>query len=476
MLQNAGGRVVSFFCQLVIAAILSPSDFGVIGLAFTVSSVAALLGNFGLDTVLLQRHKTMRLWIVPTFWFSFVLGLLALLVVLALGPIAARIYHLPAVVPLAAIIAIGMPLSGLGTLPYALMRSRLQFRLLAAIGFADLMLIQTLTIAFALAGFGAYSFALPLPIVATLRTAAVWALARPDLSGLFRNIGRIRYLMNSSLAVFATAVLQCAIGQGDYVLLGVMGSEVSVGVYFFAFKMASQPLLLLASSLSNVLFPVLSRLRNSPEAQASAAFRASKLLGLLIMPVAFLQAALIAPAIHVFFASKWNASIPPMQILSVGLGFDAIAWVASTLVTASRGFWRQFYFTLGLAPAFFILATIGGWSGSPTSMAIAVAGYYTVCTPAYTCIIFRSGGVPIGNTVRLYLVPAILSTISIGAALWLTDRMALRSDILQIAVISCLGMGSYAALLRICDVAGFKELEGFVRQILGSRVRQVAAA
>ena len=90
--------------------------------------------------------------------------------------------------------------------------------------------------------------------------------------------------------------------------------------------MAAQPLQLMASSLSNVLFPTLSTLRNTPRQQGQAGFRAAKILGLAIMPSAALQAALIGPAIHLFFPDhKWDDSIQLIQVLSIGLGFNAIA-------------------------------------------------------------------------------------------------------------------------------------------------------
>ena len=96
-----------------------------------------------------------------------------------------------------------------------------------------------------------------------------------------------------------------------------------------------------AGNLSSALFPALSHMRTDPRAQSEAAFKAAKFMSLVIMPLAFLQAAVIEPAIYVLFRDKWDAAIPLMQILSVALGFDAVAWVAGTLQVAKRGFWKQ---------------------------------------------------------------------------------------------------------------------------------------
>ena len=468
--QNAGGRVVGFLAQLVIAAILSPADFGVIGLAYTVSTFGAMLTNYGVESVLLQRQKTLGLWIVPAFWYSFGVGTLGFILVLILGPIAGRIYHMPQVALLAAVIGISIPVTALATIPSVLLRARFQFRAIAGIGLAETLLIQGLTIGLALAGYGALSFALPLPIVAILRTAVVWSLPRPAMAGLFSRIGRVKYLMNSSMVVFCTGVVQSAISQGGYIVLGVLGNEVAVGVYFFAFKLASQPLMLMAISLSNVLFPALSHMRSAPVAQGAAAFRAAKLLGLLIMPMAFLQAAVIEPAMHVFFASKWDASIPLMQILSIALGFDAISWVAGTLVTAQRAFRRQFIYVLSCAPPFFVLVTIGGWNGSALGVALGVAVHYMLVSPTYSYFVFRRCGIGLGSLATIYLRPAAIAALGVAAALGASSALHIHSDLVRIASISAVFSVVYLALLRMADADGFKDAQSLIAQMLIRRI------
>lgn len=472
--QSFGGRAVAFLSQLVLAAILSPRDFGVIGLAYTVSAIGATLANFGVDTVLLQRQATIRFWIVPAFWFSFALGMVGLLGVAVVGPFAAQAYGNPDVALLAVIIAVGIPISALGTIPTVVLRARFQFRTLAGIGFCEILAIQGMTIALALAGFGPFAFVIPLPTVALIRTISVWLLARIPVPRVLRGVSRIKYLLSSSIAVFGTSIVQSGISQGGYVVLGLFGNETAVGVYFFAFKMASQPLLLMAMSLSSVLFPALSHLRNSPVEQGAAAIRAARLLALMIMPIAFLQAGLIEPAIHLFFESKWDASIPLMQILSIALGFDAVAWVAGTLVAAQRGFLRQFLYISATAVPFAFLVFLGGRNGSALELTMGIAAFYILITPIYSYVVFRSSTVGIGPLIVLYLRPAALAAIGVGAAVLLAAMLGINGDIPRIIAISALGLATYAVLLRLFDASGFAMAMSLVKQML-ARGQRVAA-
>lgn len=297
-----------------------------------------------------------------------------------------------------------------------------------------------------------------------------------DMSGLFKKLGRIKYLMNSSLAVFGTGVIQSAISQGDYIVLGIFGNAPTVGVYFFAFKMASQPLLMMAMSLSNVLFPALSHLRNSPAAQNDAAIRAAKLLGLLIMPIAFLQCGLIEPAIHIFFPHKWDASIPLMQVLSVALGFDGIAWVASSLVSAQRGFTRQFLYVAAFAPPFFIMIVIGGWNGSALGVALAVAAYYVFVTPIYSYVAFRRGGMRVTTLLSLYVPPAVMAAAALGGAIGVADAVGVHQNIARIVIISIIMAALYTAILRVIDVEGYRDITLMLSKMLNRMPRAARLA
>ncbi len=76
---------------------------------------------------------------------------------------------------------LAIPLTALANVPCILLRAQLRFRDLAMVGGAEVVGVQVLTVAFAAARMGPYSFVLPLPIVALIRTAALWLMTRPPI-------------------------------------------------------------------------------------------------------------------------------------------------------------------------------------------------------------------------------------------------------------------------------------------------------
>jgi PST family polysaccharide transporter len=72
--QNVVARVCGLFSQLVLAVLLRPADFGLIGLTYTVTIIASTITSIGIEDVVLQRKRALHLWSGPAFWISLGLG------------------------------------------------------------------------------------------------------------------------------------------------------------------------------------------------------------------------------------------------------------------------------------------------------------------------------------------------------------------------------------------------------------------
>lgn len=458
LLPSLSGRLASFFSQLVLARLLMPEAFGQIGMAYTVTTLAGALISFGIDDVLLQRLRTFQMWASPAFWSSLALSLLGMVIMLAAAPFAGRLYHSPDLFGLVGILALTLPISALSTVPYVKLRASMDFRFLATYTSIEMVLIQVASIALAALGFGAFSFVLPAPVAAAVKAVVFWRKAPTRIRPRFRR-KQMNHFVNSGFLVLGTRLIIEAVNQGDYIVLGLMATDTVLGVYFFAFRLAAQPLRMLAGNFGAVLFPAFTQLRAEPERQEAAALRASRMLAFIVTPVCFLQAALAAPALHLMFGARWNGAIPLVQILSVGLPGDAVAWVAGALLVARREFYRDFIYLCVFSPPFFVFVLIGAYLGSSLGVAIAVALYYALVKPINSWMVFRSS-MGWRDFVEIYIAPPVITGAAIGAvyAISLVPALAAR-PIAQIATIVALSPLVYVALLRLL-------VAGILREIL----------
>jgi PST family polysaccharide transporter len=454
--QTAASRVVQALSQIVLAWLLTPADFGEVSLALAVAAIVSAFFGLGLEDVLLQRHRALRLWAPTVFRLSLAIGLLGGLALLAAAPVAALIYGQPNLAGLIAVAALGAPIGSLETVPGTILRSRLDFRVLALAALGEAVAAGGLSILLAALGFGPYSLVLPSPVAAAGRVFVLWRLAKPcvRLTGSRR---RWRLLMPSASASLGGRLLLTLMGQADYMILGLVAREVELGIYYFAFKVAVQPLRMLAGSLSSVLFPALVHYRDDAARQLDAALLASQVLSVIVMPACFLQAALAGPVLHLFFGAKWDAAEPLIQLLSIGFAFDASSWAAGAFLISRGEFRRGFRYTSIAAPIFFAFVAAGALAHGALGVATAVAAFYVLAQPESCYFIFTRARLhaatrarPVGwrDVARIYAAPVLLGAASVAAAAALARALD-GADWFQLCVVPPVALAIYAPLVRL---------------------------
>ncbi len=477
--QSAVQRFVSFGSQLALAALLRPADFGLIGLATGIAGIVQSMTDVGVEEVLVRRRRRFDIWCAAAFWTMLALLSASGLAIAAIAPFAAIAYHAPGLRGLLLVLAISMPLGAFSVVRGVALRAELRFGFLAAWGSTESLLQALLTVGFAAGGLGAYSFVLPVPIVTVARATAframwrrpvvVWRLPRPRLW---------RSLIGVSGVTFASKLCMSMIGQGDYVTLGLIAGHAAVGEYWFGFRLAAQPLFILAGNLSGVLFPTLVTLDRDRARQGEAAFKASRLLSTLVMPAAFCQAAIAAPLIDQFFARNWSGSVPVIQLLSVGLGFDAVSWIAGSLLAARGEFSTLLRRLVVQLPVFLLLAAAGARTDGAVGTAASVAFYYVATQPIFVWSVFRTLGVKPRAIASLYLKPAALGAVAVGAGMLAASLLPHGFRIERAVLIAVVTIALYAPLLRWLQPEVAIEIADRIRPFAGRlpRIRTGSSA
>jgi O-antigen/teichoic acid export membrane protein len=448
LVLNMAGRLGALLSQLVLARLLIPEDFGVIGLAYTFISFFTALTNFGVEDIFQQRRSGMYLWTTQAFVLSLGAATIGAIAMAICSPIAASVFHDARVANVIRILAISLPLTALSTVPQARLKSALQFRFVAIYGVVELIVSQFATIVLAWCGWGALSFAAPVPVLAAVRALIMWYKASIPLRPLDRAKGWNRMLARATSVLGLTVMIAC-IQQGDYFILGIFSTPHVVGIYFFAFKLAAMPMLMLASNFNSVLRPTLILLHGDAERQRNMALRTAELLGLLTVPLCFMQAALAGPGLTLLVGTRWSEAIPLIQILSIGLPLDAVAWPAGSLLEARGKFSTSLRYQLVSAPFFFIFVFIGALAGGAIGVAIGVTTYYILHPIYLTIVVFRDNGVSIGRILSCFYAPVLLAGLPIWGA-YAISKLSIFHDklILQMCIITLTGGAGYLIALR----------------------------
>src|SRR3954466_4536817 len=410
-------KLINCAAQVVLAYLVSPDDFGVVGLAYTITTFIQVIEQAGVGDVLVQR-KNFRFWVVPAFWLATGMGLLSSVLIVAAAPLASAVYRNEQLFWILLILAPSSIPNAFMAIPRAQMSRDLQFRALAMVNLASLTMRVVLTVMFAAMGLGAFSFVIPVPIVNIVTAAFLWWWVRPPWS-LSPQLKKWRFLIGDSTRILIAELQRAFIDQSDNMMLGLFRSVREVGLYVFGFNFSIQILQLLVFNLMNVLFPALTKLNKQPQLQYQGFMKAQRILAMVGISSCLLQAAVAGPLTYLLLKPKWLPSIEVMQILCIGMALRMVGGSAYALLKSQGRFrailWNRWGFVVLQVVGLILVLSLGG---RMDAVAIVVAVVSTLIGPVTFYISILPYGAGWREVADVLWRPLVSGLISVGAA-WL---------------------------------------------------------
>lgn len=444
LMQTIGAKPLTLLGQLILAKLLLNEQWGLVGMAYSVSVWAELIQQAGLREILVRRHEQFDRWENPAFWFSLVTGAAATVFLLAAAPLAVWYYQAPQLSGLVYVLALSMPLNALAIVPDARLQVQLRYRAIAAIMFVTSLGSMALSIILAKVlpeHLGAYCFVWPFTIFAAVKSAAVWWLA-PARVRLNPEWGIWKHLVGDSARLFVGSVFLWITNMIGVIVLGRLHDERVVGDFYFAFLISAQ-VSVLETNLQHVLLPSLSRLQNDVGRLRAAFLRAARGIELVGAPVAILMAAMADPGLRAVFADKWLGAIPALQTLGIGVAMRMTS-LSSVALMKSAGRFNAFvllYAVWSLVYAGLAVAGASMFAHPATGVALATMIFYTLLGPVNTFVAIRPLGAGWREVLGVFAAPMISAFVGIGGAMLLSELIPATPirDWLRLGVIVVVG-------------------------------------
>ena len=450
LVQTVATKFLSLGTQLALAWFLAKEDFGLIGLAFTITAFVAILQEAGLRDILVHRHDRFERWANASFWMSAFLGLAGMAVTIAAAPLAIVIYGEQRLLGLLLLLSLVSPLGALMAVPQAELANRMAFETLSRIGIISAVSGAFLSCSLAAIGFGPYAIAAGLLCGNSVRLACLWNAApfRPRRSFQFK---RWRFLANDSFVILSTGVLLTCVFQGDYIALGLFHDPEVVGLYYFAFSLSAQAVALFTNNLTQVLFPALASLKNEPSRQATAFLRSSNLLALACVPFCVAQAALAEPLMDLVFPERWRDAAPILQILSLGMAFRSVGSPGGSMMKSQGRFGTIFLVTVIYSVIFIACVLTASAYGGAHAVALAASVCFAFVGPINLYVALPKSYRKWGSILKIYAGPLSATACTSGVlfAAWLSLPGAWRGSMGALLLVGFGGLPLYALLVRL---------------------------
>lgn len=411
--QTVVTRLVNFAGQLILAWLLNPRAFGLIGLTYSIQAFITVVQQNGMYQLLVAQQSEYERMANPAFWYSLTSGFAAAVLMVVVAPLAAHFFGYPELTGLILVMAAAAPFDKLRAIPLAKLGMDLRFGTSALVNVASVTASMVLTVTLASLGFGVYSFVLPFLVVTPVTTLVYYLLTGPPLR-LNPQFDRWRSLLRLSGLLLLTAVLNQIILRGDYLLLGALFSVEQMGIYFMAYSLSVQTVMLFSLNLRNILFPMLSKLQHSPVRQREAFIRAACMMALAAIPASTALAVAAGPLVHLLFPDKWLPVIPVLQVLALGMALRTLMPLAEAHMRARSRFGLQLFVTSFQAVLLFSLALVGARYGL-WYFAYAVSAAFTISP--IVAVVFTLGFTRNAAIALLRILAVPVSTSMLAAAI-----------------------------------------------------------
>ncbi len=305
---------LQFLISVILARLLTPEDFGLLGMIIVFTGIAQLFSELGFGAALIQKKELEERHLSSVFWLNLVVGLVLTILVYVSAPWIASFYNEPDLILLVRAISINFVISGFGIVHKNTMSRNMQFKLLAIVDLASTFITGIVTVIMAFSGYGVWSLVVQVLGMSLFSVLFMWYLGkwRPKL---ILQRAALKDMLAFSSNLLGAQLLNYGVRNFDYLLIGRYVGSSSLGIYTRAYTTMLLPINQITAVIGRVMFPALSQIQDDIQRIKRVYLHTIRIIGLLTIPLMCGMMVVARPFVLTIFGPKWEAVIPVLQIL-----------------------------------------------------------------------------------------------------------------------------------------------------------------
>jgi O-antigen/teichoic acid export membrane protein len=309
----------------ILAHLLSPSDFGLMGMIMVFIGFAQSFADMGVSNAIIFRQDTTKDQLSSLYWLNIFAAVFVFCIVCMCAPLIVKFYHEPRLSHLLYLTALIFLISPLGQQFQILLQKELKFDVLAKIQITATIVNMTVTIGLAFAGLGVYSLIWGQLAASSVKVALLcgsgWQEWKPSLHFAKDDL---RGYMSFGFYQMGERAINYLSANMDYLLIGRFLGPAALGFYTLAYEMVIFPLSKINPVITRVMFPIFSKIQGDNNAFRVGYGKVMNYITLVSFPMMAGMFFVAPEFITLFFGEKWEPSIMVLQILCMVGAFKSL--------------------------------------------------------------------------------------------------------------------------------------------------------
>lgn len=444
-----GTQILTWASTIIVARLLLPSDYGLIGMATVYLGLVALISEFGLGQAVITLRNLNNDQVSQLNTLSVVFGFLLFGLSCTVAYPIGKFFAAPKLPNVIMVMSLGFVMTGLQVIPEALLQRDLRFKLLASIDGVKALGTAIGTVTFAALGFGYWSLALG-GLLTPLIGATLVLIARRQ-SFCRPAIKKIQEAISFSRNVLISRVAWYSYSNSDFLVAGRVFGQAPLGNYTLAWTIASTPVEKITNMVTRVTPAFFSAVQKEPAELRRYLTGITEMLALVTFPVSIGLALVADQFVYVVLGPKWAGAVTSLQLLGIYAAMRSITTLLPSILNATGNSLFQMWNTIAAAiifPLAFLFSSRWGTTG--------IAATWIVLYPLITLPIYYRTFKQIEMSTSQYLrsiLPALQSSLIMAVIVILVRKTipATLPTALQLTITVLAGALSYGLALWITN-------------------------
>ena len=414
--DRVGSMILQFVVNLVLARLLTPSDFGTVGMLTIFIVVSMTLVDGGFASALIQQKESDQTDFSTIFFWNVGVSFFLYGIIFFISPLVASFYKMPVLVDILRVLGLTIILNGIVSVQVAKLQKNIQFKSLAEVNILSYGLGAALGILMAFKGYGVWSL-VGLNLFSTFIKIIIFYLVTRWAPNITFSSQSFKKLFSFGGYLLCANLLQTGCQNAQGLIIGKQFSAGQLGLYTQADKLNAVTSDSLPRIIIQVMYPVYSQLQDERERLVNTVLMNLRVAAFIIFPLLFSLILTSDSIICFLYGEKWLPAAPYFQILCVGGIFTCLTninYYAVAAVGQSKAlFWWSFY-KWGVLLALLIGTSFIGMKALVWGIAISHFNIFMV----NTFLSRKYVGVRLRNVVQS-LLPTTLLTVLISIVIYL---------------------------------------------------------
>ena len=318
--ERCGAQGIQFIVQIVLARLLTPSDYGIIGLITVFIAIAQVFAQSGLGEALVQRKNADDKDFSTVFYFSIIFSIVLYGVLFLCAPIIASFYNMPQLTAVVRVLGISVIIASVNSVQQAYVQKTMQFKRFFWATLGGTIISAFVGIFMAYKGMGVWALVGQQLANQVIDTIILWITVKWRPKFIF-SIKRMKELFSYGWKILCVAVFNTVYGNVYSLVIGKFYSAAELGYYN---RGKQFPILIITninSAIDSVLFPVMSEVQDEKQRLKNMVRRSIMTSTFFIFPCMAGLAAIAKPLTLLLLTEKWLPAVPFIQFCCFSYAF-----------------------------------------------------------------------------------------------------------------------------------------------------------